>query len=378
MRMSELKDVLPPKIVDDLDNAFKEFKPTEAQKKKAIERVINLYKNSCYEPGEAIGVVAAQSISEPATQMTMRTYHLAGASEIKVTLGLPRLVEIFDARRSPKTPMMTIYLDKRHNTMEKASEVAADIQETQLADIAIEPAVDILNMRIEIPLDFKEIKERKVKVSQIPEILKLLFKDLDIKTTKDSILIKAKGDITIKQLQKLKARILKAHIKGVKSVSEVIVVKKEDEWIINTLGSNLPKVLNIPGVDARRAVSNNIHEIYKTFGIEATRQAIVDFASSTMKDGGLDVDVRHIMLVADIMTADGRIKAIGRYGVAGSKGSVLARANFEETIKHLTKAAVKAEIDTLDSIIENVIINQVVPVGTGMFKLVFKPKKEAK
>ncbi|OGI12456.1 DNA-directed RNA polymerase subunit A'' [Candidatus Micrarchaeota archaeon RBG_16_36_9] len=376
MKLSELKDVLPPKIVDDLIIAFKEFKLTESQKKKAIERVINLYKNSCYEPGEAVGVVAAQSISEPATQMTMRTYHLAGASEIKVTLGLPRLVEIFDARRSPKTPLMTIYLQKKYNTMEKAYEIAAEVQETQLSDMTTEPGVDILNMRIEIPLDNKEIKQRKIKISETVDTLKALFKDLEIKVTKDSILIKSKDDITIKQLQKLKSRILKAHIKGVKGVSEVRVMKQEDEWVINTLGSNLPKVLNIQGVDAKRVVSNNIHEIYKTFGIEATRQAIVDFASSTMKDGGLDVDIRHIMLVADIMTADGRIKAIGRYGVAGSKGSVLARANFEETIKHLTKAAIKAEVDHLDSIIENVIINKVVPVGTGMFKLVFKPKKE--
>lgn len=376
MKMSELKTVLPLKVVDDLSSAFKEFKLTDAQKKKAIERVINLYKNSCYEPGEAIGVVAAQSISEPATQMTMRTYHLAGASEIKVTLGLPRLVEIFDARRSPKTPMMTIYLHKKYNTMEKAYEVASEIQETLISDITTEPAVDILNMRIEIPLDFKEIKQRKVRINETIGILKSIFKDLDVKVTKDDILIKSKSDITIKQLQKLKSRVLKTHIKGVKAVSEVRVLKQEEEWVINTLGSNLPKVLNIPGVDAKRVISNNIHEVYKTFGIEATRQAIVDFASNTMKDGGLDVDIRHIMLVADVMTADGRIKAIGRYGVAGSKGSVLARANFEETIKHLTKAAVKAEVDHLDSIIENVIINKVVPVGTGMFRLVFRPKKE--
>lgn len=376
MKLTELKDVLPPKIVEDLNNAFKEFKPTEAQKKKAIEHVIKIYRNSCYEPGEAIGVVAAQSISEPATQMTMRTYHLAGASEIKVTIGLPRLVEIFDARRSPKTPIMTIYLQKKYNTMEKAYEVASRIQETQLNDIATEPAVDILNMRIEIPLDLKEMKQREIKTNKVVEILKELFKDLDIKEVKEKILIKPKGEMTIKQLQKLKARILKAHIKGVKGVSEVRVMKKEDAWVINTLGSNLPHVLNVPGVDARRVFSNNIHEVLKAFGIEAARQAIVNYTLETMKDGGLDVDARHIMLVADVMTAEGKIKAIGRYGVAGSKGSVLARANFEETIKHLTKAAVKAEIDHLDSIIENVIINQVVPVGTGMFKLVFRPKKQ--
>jgi DNA-directed RNA polymerase subunit A" len=374
MNLTDLKGVLPEKIIDDLKTTFKEFKLTDSQKKKAIDRVIEIYKNSCYECGEAIGVVAAQSISEPATQMTMRTYHLAGASEIKVTLGLPRLVEIFDARRSPKTPIMIIYLKKSYNTMEKAYEVASEVQETQLNDIAIEPAVDIVNMRIEVPLDFKEMKLRKVKESNLITALKDSTKDLDIKVTKDGVLIKPKNEINIKQLQKLKAKILKTHIKGVKGVSEVRVLKKDEEWVINTLGSNFPKIFNIPGIDESRSISNNIHEIYKTLGIEATRQAIVEFASSTMKDGGLDVDVRHIMLVADIMTADGRIKAIGRYGVAGSKGSVLARANFEETIKHLTRAAVKAEIDHLDSIIENVIINQVVPVGTGMFKLVFKTK----
>ena len=375
MKLKELKNVLPPKITEDLKNAFKEFKLTTSQKKKAIDLIVEIYKNSCYEPGEATGVVAAQSISEPATQMTMRTYHLAGASEIRVTLGLPRLIEIFDARRTPKTPTMSIYIKKSYNTMEKAYKVAAEIQETQLKDIAIEPAVDILNMGIEIPLDFKEIRERKIKIKKVIGTLKELYKDLKIKITKEKILIKPKEEITIKKLQKLKTKVLKAHIKGVKNISEVRVLKKENEWIITTLGSNLPKVLDIPGIDAKRAISNNIHEVYKALGIEAARQAIVDFAMGTMKEGGLDVDIRHIMLVADVMTADGKIKAIGRYGVAGSKGSVLARANFEETIKHLINAAVNAESDPLDSIIENVIINQVVPVGTGMFRLVFKPKK---
>ena len=130
------------------------------------------------------------------------------------------------------------------------------------------------------------------------------------------------------------------------------------------------------GVDTTRTTSNNMHEIIKVFGVEAAREAIIKFASETMRAGGLDVDIRHIMLVADVMTADGIIRPIGRYGVAGVKGSVLARANFEETIKHLTRAAVRAETDHLNSIIENVMINQVVPVGTGLFRLVFKPKKD--
>ena len=377
MNLEEAKNILPPKIIEDIKEQFKEFKLNSSQKEKVIEKVINLYKKSCYEIGEATGVVAAQSISEPATQMTMRSYHMAGA-EIKVTLGLPRLIEIFDARRTPKTPTMAVYLKSDYNTMEKAQKVAAEIQETKMNDVAIEPAVDLLNMQIEIPLDFDTLKEKSLKIGDMVRVLKENIKDVNIKVTRDKIIIKPREEITIKQMQKLKTKILETHIKGVKKVSEVRVSQKESEWVINTLGSNLSKVLEVKGIDTRRIYCNNIHEILKVFGIEAARMSIVNNAMETLKEGGLDVDVRHIMLVADMMTADGNIKAIGRYGVAGSKGSVLARANFEETIKHLTKAAIRAEKDNLESIIENVMINQVVPVGTGMFDIVFKPKKQEK
>ena len=378
MNMNVAEKILPPKIVRNLKNAIKEFKLTETQKEKAIEKIVEIYKKSCYESGEAIGVIAAQSISEPATQMTMRTYHIAGAAEIRVTLGLPRLVEIFDARRSPKTPTMTVYLQKSYNSSTKAQEVASEIQETRLRDLSIEPSVDLLNMQIEIPLDPASLKERGLRINKITEKLKENFKDLIIKETKDKIMVKPKEEVSIKLLQKLKTKILDSHIKGVKSASEVRVTQKEEEWIINTLGSNFAKVLEVHGVDKSRTTTNNIHEILKVLGVEAARQAIVLDAFNTMKEGGLSVDIRHIMLVSDMMTADGDIKAIGRYGVAGAKGSVLARANFEETIKHLTRAAVRAETDKLESIIENVMINQVVPVGTGMFDLVFKPKVQEK
>jgi DNA-directed RNA polymerase subunit A" len=378
MSLKEAASILPPKIIEDLKNGFKEFKLTKSQKQKVIKKTIELYRNSCYEPGEAVGVVAAQSISEPATQMTMRTFHIAGAAEIKVTLGLPRLVEIFDARRTPKTPTMTVYLQKNYNTIGKAHKIAAEIQETKLKDISIDPAVDLLNMRIEIPLDFDALKERNLGIKKVVENLKenIKIKDIKIKAAKEKILIKPKEDVSIKQLQKLKTKILKNHIKGVKGISEVRVSRKGADWVITTLGSNLLKVLIVKGVDTKRTTCNNIHEVLKVFGIEAARQSIIDNVTDTLKEGGLDVDIRHILLVADMMTADGDIKAIGRYGVAGAKGSVLARANFEETIKHLTKAAVKAEVDRLESIIENVMINQVVPVGTGMFDLVFKPKSD--
>ena len=377
MNMKETEAILPPKLIEDLKKNMKDFKLTSAQKQKVLKKTVELYQKTCYDPGEAVGVVAAQSISEPATQMTMRTFHIAGAAEIRVTLGLPRLVEIFDARRVPKTPTMTVYMDSKNNTMEKAHKIASDIQATTLDDIGIDPAVDLLNMRIEVKLDESMMKELKLTPKRIAE--KLLentrVKKIKVKATKDKIMIKSEDeDATVKKLQKIKTKILETHIKGVKGVTEVRVSSKDGKWVVTTLGSNLKEVLEVPGVDTTRTTCNNIHEIIKVFGVEAARQSIVDNVMETMEEGGLDVDVRHVLLVADMMTAMGVIKAIGRYGIAGAKGSVLARANFEETIKHLTKAAIKSEVDNLDSIIENVMINQVVPVGTGMFNLVFKPK----
>lgn len=375
MNIAEAKKILPPKVFEDLKASFREFKLSEAQKKKATELVVNIYKKSCFDPGEAIGVVAAQSISEPGTQMTMRTYHVAGAAQIQVTLGLPRLIEIFDARRIPKTPTMTIYLKGRYNTREGSVKVALEIQETKLRDVAENPVVDLVHMQIEVPLNTKVMRERGVKTSKVISALKEIGKDISVRVGKEKIIVKSKEDLSIKDLQKFKTKIINTHIKGVKNISQVIINQKDSEWVINTMGTNLKKVLTIPGVDTKRTTTNHIHEVQKVLGVEAARAAIIREAMNTLKEQGLDVDVRHIMLVSDVMTADGVIKAIGRYGVAGQKGSVLARANFEETIKHLTRASADAEVDKLESIIENVMINQVAPVGTGMFDLVFKRKE---
>jgi DNA-directed RNA polymerase subunit A" len=368
----DLLEQLPAKLREDVKGHLRQHKLTEAQKEKCIKKIIEMYKKSKVEPGEAIGMVAAQSISEPGTQLTMRTYHVAGAAQIEVTLGLPRLVEIFDARRVPTTPAMTVFL-KGNVGKEKAFEIAQDIREVTLGDVSISTAVDLVNNMIEVDYDDKGLRSFGVRASAIPLALKDALKDVEIRPRSDGVAIKPKKeDVTVKELQKLRAKALVAHIKGLKGVSQAVVNNKDGEWIINTLGSNLAKVLTTEGVDATRTMTNNIHEIAKVLGIEAARTAIINEAAYTLRQAGLDVDVRHIMLVSDVMTVDGEIRAIGRYGIAGAKGSVLARANFEETIKHLTKAAVTNEIDHLESIVENVMINQVVPAGTGMFELTFR------
>lgn len=375
--LKDLKDVLPLKIIEDARKAFAEFNLTEAQKQKAIEKIVLLYNKSRYEPGEAVGVVTAQSVSEPGTQMAMRSYQLAGTVEIKVTQGLPRLIEIFDARKEPQTPMMIIHLQKSWNSKEKAKQIVSEIQETTLGSIMDSAFVDILNMQVEYVFDDKKLKSFGLNLSKIFDILKEI-KTVDAKAKTHSITVKPKNEeVTIKELQKLRAKLLETHIKGIKGITQAIISEDENEWVIKTLGTNLAKILAFEGVDASRTVTNDIHEVAKVLGIEAARAAIVREALATLGGQGLDVDVRHILLIADVMTVDGIIRPIGRYGVAGSKGSLLARANFEETIKHLTNGSLAGETDKLESIVENVMINQIVPVGTGMFDLTFSPKKAA-
>ena len=373
--LKEVEHILPPKIFEETKEAAKGM--GEKDKEKFFAKVLEVYKKSKFESGEAIGILAAQSISEPATQMTMRTYSMAGAAAVQVTLGLPRLVEIFDARKAPSTPTVTIYLKSSHDTREKAMKIASEIREILLSDVTSSATIDLLNQQIEITVDPKNMREAGVRESMILDSIKEQFKLLGVQRHGDKVFVKPKTEMTVKEMQKLKSKVLDTHVRGVKSINHAVVEQKDEEWIIRTLGSNLAKVLEVDGIDGARTTTNNIHEVERVLGIEAARTTIINEAMNTLKEQGLDVDVRHVMLTADVMTVDGTIRAIGRYGVAGLKGSVLARANFEETIKHLTRAAATAEVDHLESIVENVMINQVVPVGTGIIVLTFKmPSKK--
>jgi len=127
--------------------------------------------------------------------------------------------------------------------------------------------------------------------------------------------------------------------------------------------------LDIEGIDPTRTVTNHIHEIAKTLGIEAARNVIIKEAMGVLEEQGLDVDIRHVMLVADIMTVTGEVRQIGRHGISGEKSSVLARAAFEITVPNIVEASIKGESDPLKGVTENVIVGQSIPIGTGLVDL---------
>ncbi|MBS65257.1 MAG: hypothetical protein CMA93_02890, partial [Euryarchaeota archaeon] len=137
----DMDALLTPRILGDLTEGVRArgmSKLTKAEAKKVIESSMSLLSMSRADPYEAVGITTAQSIGEPGTQMTMRTFHYAGVATVNVTQGLPRVIEIVDARKVPKTPTMLIYLDELNpkgkkplNTDEKAvRKIAAALEMT--------------------------------------------------------------------------------------------------------------------------------------------------------------------------------------------------------------------------------------------------------
>jgi DNA-directed RNA polymerase subunit A'' len=335
-----------------------------------VDQTVNLtlenYKKALVEPGEAVGIVAAQSMGEPGTQMTLRTFHYAGVREQNVTLGLPRLIEIVDARRTPSTPIMTIYLDKEHRkSKEKATEIARNIICTNVEDIAeAVPYIDPEQEGVVVKLNSSMMKERGIIPEELADALNL--PNYIIKVNEGQLILKPKKPTDLK---KLLDGISAQYVKGVPGIRRVLVTEEMGEWVIRTDGSNLPRVLEVEGLDPTRTTTNHIHEIAKTLGVEAARSAIIKEAMGVLEEQGLDVDIRHVMLVADIMTSTGDVRQIGRHGISGEKASVLARAAFEITVPNIVEAAIAGESDPLKGVTENVIVGQSIPIGTGLVDL---------
>ncbi len=302
------------------------------------------------------------------THNTMRTKHYAGVAAKNVTIGLPRIIEIFNAKTKPSTPMMRIYL-KDGRDKKKVEEFAKKIQEITLEDVASDITFDLLNNRLVIKLNEGYMKEFGVTKEKIEEALKKL-RGVKYEIKKDTVILSPKKQ-GIKELYTLRSKIKGVLVSGVPGIKQVYIDEENGEYFIETFGTNLREILKMDEVDKRRVTTNDIFEVWEVLGIEAARNAIIEEASKVLKDQGLPVDIRHLMLIADLMTVDGRIKGITRYGIPGEKSSILARVGFETPVQHLVLSSVKGEVEDMSGVLENVMVNQIVPLGTGLPKLLF-------
>ncbi len=364
-----------PRLQQIVTDALTNSQLSKAGVEKVGKKGLALYDKAKVEPGQAVGIITAQSIGEPGTQMTLRTFHFAGIRERNVTLGLPRLIELVDARKKPVTPTMDIYLDAESKTSrEKAIEIARNVLQTKVSALVTGTDTDYAT-EIKLNLSEKRLGERGCTVEDVEAAL-LSNKKFKAETLRNVIVLKLVEESDAPTVITIRNKVLNTTVKGVPDVERVTLVQKDEQWVIQTTGSNLPKVLEVQGIDRTQVRTNNVFEIAGTLGIEAARNALINELSNTLEDQGLEVDLRYIMLVSDLMCSRGYMQQIGRHGIAGTKDSVLARAAFEITVPTIAHAALGGEIEQLKGITENVIVGSNIPIGSGTVDLYMQVSKK--
>jgi len=414
-------DYLSPKKI------LKKYKLNKIAFDYLIENIKLEYNKSKIDVSDMVGPIAAQSIGEPATQMTLNTFHFAGvSSKSNVTRGVPRLKELLHISKSQKSPSTTIYLnDECKYNKSKANETLNNIELTSAKDliksinIYYDPDDD--NTTIEDDIDLLRIYKLYTSLSlddcdthvQSNMIIRFEFdkqiminKDITMEDIyykiyneyRDNIVCKYSDDNSNKlifriRLLKVKktdgndVNILKTMandireniiIKGIKDITTVSMYKnkhnyelennsyiKKEEWVLNTSGINLLSIFNCENVDYTKTISNDIYEIYELLGIEAARSLLMFEIKEVIESSGNYVNYRHLSLLCDTMTNRGNLMSIDRFGINRGNIGPLAKCSFEETTDQLFKASIFGEVDKLTGVSSNIMMGQIPPCGTG-------------
>jgi DNA-directed RNA polymerase subunit A" len=324
--------------------------------------------------GEPVGMVAAQSLGEPGTQMILRAFHFAGIESTIATSGLPRIVELVDARKKPATPITYVYLtgDAKKN-FDKAEAIMKKISEVKMATIIKRALENFSKGMIKLVVDEQALVANNLTPSQVAQ---KIAKKLNIHANVDkdkNILIKLKTK-NVGEIRSISVKIMKDVVQGIPDAGKAIIQQdpKTNEFYLISAGSNIRDIIEVDGVDKSRLYTNDVFAMYALFGIEAARNTLVNELRKTLKEQKIGVDVRHLMLIADAMTYSGTVKGVGRHGLSGQKNSVFAKAAYEETVKHLVNAAAFSEVDNMRGVTENILVGKQIPIGTGSVRLAIK------
>lgn len=366
---------------------------------------------------EMVGTLAAQSVGEPATQMTLNTFHLAGVAST-VSMGVPRLNEIINLAKTIKTPSMQVFLSNSlGSTIENVRRVQNQIEYLSLemicnsCQIVYDPEVkttvveddkqfvdtyfempdeeidlDLLGkFVIRLELSRSSIVARGLSLDFVSTKIKQLFGDKVHIITSDEnderLIIRIRfavdGSESLEFYGEAQNTILKIHLQGFMQIKKAYIASNQDksEWYLQTDGISFLQILSAQDIDGSRVIANDISTIYSLLGIEAARRSILNELSLVIENNGSYVNHRHMALLADVMTVKGFLTGITRHGVNRESTSALKRASFEETVDVLLDAACNSELDSIKGVSENIMLGQLAPVGTGNVELILDIKK---
>ncbi|ORX39191.1 putative DNA-directed RNA polymerase iii largest subunit [Kockovaella imperatae] len=345
------------------------------------------YLRAKVEPGSTVGAVGAQSIGEPGTQMTLKTFHFAGVASMNVTLGVPRIKEIINASKVISTPIITAELVNPHSEY-AARIVKGRVEKTVLGDIAstIGESYTDVNGFLDIRIDMEAVRRLQLEITldSIKECLcntKLKISEksflLDDSAARLRIYVDEAGkdkEGIYERIKALKRAVVDVQIKGLPQVDRGVITRDEKDnsrCKLLVTGYGLAEVMGTDGVDALRTRTNHVMETAEVLGIEAARQTIYDEIQHTMQSHGMSIDPRHVMLLGDVMTYKGEVLGITRFGVQKMKDSVLMLASFEKTTDHLFDASLFSKRDEIQGVSECIIMGTPAPgCGTSLASII--------
>lgn len=369
------------------------YKISSTLVKEFLRQCLKKYERSKVEPGTAVGAIGAQSIGEPGTQMTLKTFHFAGVASMNVTLGVPRIKEIINASKVISTPIITAVLQNDEDER-VARMIKGRIEKTQLSHVVkyIEDVFMEHNAYIGMKVDWKTIERLRLELS-IDEVAAAIVKAPKLKITTGDVRIVGEDTIHVAVLpqspgtgknatalenevyyrsQLLRRQLPNITVKGFPDIARAVInIKEKDnkkELLVE--GYGLKDVMTTDGVVGHETSTNHVLENYSVLGIEAARASIINEIDTTMSSHGMSVDPRHIQLLGDVMTFKGEVLGITRFGLAKMRDSVLQLASFEKTTDHLFDAAFYMKSDSIDGVSECIILGQSMGIGTGAFKVV--------
>lgn len=428
-------------------------------------------RKSLIKPTENIGVIAAQSIGQPTTQMSLNAFHNSGRSTT-VTGGVPRLKELVRLSSKIATPSMTIYLKNNLNLPkaegEKQNLQSANIMKSRISEITINKVLHHVNLSycnsaenltgigkklwdtkvgndlpnsfyyIEMVFDKFDLLYNNMYMYNVDVIIQQFLHDnpnvntitnwlyedsngyygifMKIDYTQEdenpniitsSTIINTLGVISyintvIEDIKKLTLGGIKGINYGeIDTLANMQFVIRDDEILsrdtdeqkyttelnshdyqeykVLTTGTNLVEIMSkVKNVDTYKTITNDVNEVFMLMGIEAARNALIHEINIVMNQDNSDViDRRHLQLLVDMMTHQGFLISMDRHGMFKSTSGPLQRASFEETAKQLMTASVFNEIDTMNSISDNIMFGQCIPTGTGSCSLQLNIEKFA-
>eukprot|EP00271_Cylindrocystis_brebissonii_P003380 TRINITY_DN1429_c0_g2_i2.p1 TRINITY_DN1429_c0_g2~~TRINITY_DN1429_c0_g2_i2.p1 ORF type:complete len:426 (+),score=95.17 TRINITY_DN1429_c0_g2_i2:436-1713(+) len=356
---------------------------TALQLERFLDTCLQRYSAKRMEAGAAVGAVGAQSIGEPGTQMTLKTFHFAGVASMNITQGVPRIKEIINASKNISTPIIDVKLVCDTDVI-AARIVKGRIEKTTLGEVVssikvvLRPGQAFLTVKLD--LERCQALQLSINASSVASSI-LQSNKLKMKLKEQHIRVLSADKLVVESPERNRAKLYfnlyflrdtlpRVIVKGIPSVERAVINDAGGgKYNLLVEGTNLLAVLGTEGVDPGRTSCNHVMEAQAYLGIEAARVSIMNEIQGTLRSHGMGIDTRHTMLLADVMTSKGEVLGITRFGIAKMKDSVLMLASFEKTTDHLFDAALHGRTDAIEGVSECIILGIPMPIGTGLFKL---------